>query len=273
MWINLVTLQKALLSNKRVFTLRSTHHKNAMVRSCLKCESQTDTSGFTLIEVLVVIGIIALLLSILMPSLNRAKSTAYRLKCGHNLKQIILATNFYLNDNDQKYPCADDPVSTDPYYWLWMGRGWRPFLEKYYRTKIDKDYPSVLLCPQDFTSPEKYESTSYAYSMAFYHSPDQIDGMEDPNDTYFNPQAGIPQHSYDVAYPSGKIIFGEWLSNHQRIKNEQDPGWWGWKGRRNFVFADGQVQFLKAKEIREANDGYPDVNLTVHGIKGMDWPR
>ncbi|MHC4293478.1 MAG: type II secretion system protein [Planctomycetota bacterium] len=238
-----------------------------------KLEIQMHRLGFTLIELLVVIGIIGLLLSILVPSLNKAKSTAYRFKCAHNLKQIILATNFYLNDHDQMYICAEDPVSITPFYWLWMGRGWRPYLEKYYSTKIDKDYPSVLLCPQDPTSPEKYESTSYGYSMAFYHSPEQIDAMNDPNDTYMNPQPSIAQHSYDVAHPSGKIIFGEWLSNHQRIKNGQDPGWWGWEGRRNFVFADGHVQFLKAKNIKEANDGLPNVNLTVHGIKGVDWPR
>ncbi|MHC4132164.1 MAG: prepilin-type N-terminal cleavage/methylation domain-containing protein [Planctomycetota bacterium] len=229
--------------------------------------------GFTLVELLVVIGIIALLLSILMPTINKAKTTALRIKCSHNLKQIILATNLYLNDHDQTYICADDPVSISPYYWLWMGRGWRPYLEKYFNTKIDMDYPSVLLCPQDPTSPEKYESTSYGYSMAFYHSPEQIDSLDDPNDTYSNVQSSIGQHSYDVAHPFGKIIFGEWLSNHQRINNGQDPGWWGWKGRRNFVFVDGHVQFIKAKDIREANDGFPDVNLTIHGIKGIDWPR
>ncbi|MHC4265207.1 MAG: type II secretion system protein [Planctomycetota bacterium] len=254
--------------------MKSTHNNNSSACRYNKYKSQNLACGFTLVELLVVIAIIALLLSILMPSLNKAKITALRLKCSHNLKQIILATNLYLNDHDQTYISAQDPVSPpDNYYWLWMGRGWRPFLESYFGTKIDKDYPSVLLCPQDTTSPEKYESTSYGYSMAFYHSPEQIDSMDDPNDTYLNPQPSIPQHSYDVAHPSGKLIFGEWLSNHHRIKNGQDPAWWGWEGRRNFVFADGHIQFIKAKDIREANDGFPDMNLTIHGIKGIDWPR
>jgi prepilin-type N-terminal cleavage/methylation domain-containing protein/prepilin-type processing-associated H-X9-DG protein len=249
--------------------------RNTITGTCcsIKLSVSERRSAFTLIELLVVIGIIAILMSILMPSLNKAKSTAYRFKCAHNLKQIMLATNFYLGDHDQTYICADDPVSLDPYCWLWMGRGWKPYLEKYFNTKIDQDYPSVLLCPQDNTSPEKYESTSYGYSMAFYHSSEQIDLLSDPNDTYSNVQPSIPQHSYDVANPFGKIIFGEWSSNHHRIKNGQDPGWWGWEGRRNFAFADGHVQFLKAKNMREANDGYPDINLTVNGIKGIDFPR
>jgi len=118
--------------------------------------------GFTLVELLVVIAIITLLLSILFPSLRKAKSMAARLACAHNLKQIDLAVHLYLNENDNTYPCARDPVSTDPPYWLWMGRGWRSFVRPYLDTSIDANNPSVLFCPQDRIAKEKYESTSYS---------------------------------------------------------------------------------------------------------------
>ena len=157
--------------------------------------------GFTLVELLVVIAIIALLLSILMPSLRKAKSSAMRLRCTHNLKQIDIAMHLYLNANDNTYPCAQDPLpprllgeDKSGGYWLWMGRGWRSFVEPHLGGNIDANNPSVLFCPQDHAAKEKYESTSYAYSMAFYHSPEQIDAMSSPADTYNNPQPSVPIH-------------------------------------------------------------------------------
>lgn len=231
-------------------------------------------SGFTIVELLVVIAIIAALTAILLPGLGKARAMARRVSCGSNLHQIDMAMHLYLSENKDTYPCAQDPLDPNtPTLWLWMGRGWRSFITPYFGEKIDVNNPSVLRCPGDQTPAGTYQATSYAYSMAFYHSPQQINDMNSPTDNYQNPRPSISQESDRVVKPAGKIIVGDWNSNHQRLNSGEDKGWWNGLGCRNFLFVDGQVQLLQAGKIRNANDGNPNPNLTIDGIEGIDWPQ
>ena len=64
------------------------------------------TKAFTLVELMVVIGIIGLLLAILVPALNKARETANRAVCMSNLGSINKALLVYKSENDNQYPLA-----------------------------------------------------------------------------------------------------------------------------------------------------------------------
>ena len=224
--------------------------------------------AFTLIELLVVIAIMALLMTVLVPALVQARAQSQRTACQSNLRQVGLAFGYYCGENADTYPAANDPVSAVPFFWLWMGRGFRDPLMPYLLTRVSAANPSVLVCPSDHTPAERFERTSFAYSMAFYHSPAQIDALHAVADTYSKPQPAIGQMTAKVRWPARKALAGDWNSYHQPVDNDQ--GWWDARGARNFLMADGHVEYLRTDQIAPANDGLPDANLTLHGVVGQD---
>ncbi len=83
--------------------------------------------AFTLIELLVVIAIIALLVSILMPALNRAREMAKRVVCLNNQRGLSVGWRQYANDNDGQMcsPCPGWTGDDLKYSWIfWGGPGW-----------------------------------------------------------------------------------------------------------------------------------------------------
>src|SRR4051794_36065052 len=64
------------------------------------------TRGFTLVELLVVIGIIAVLISVLLPALAKARESANTIKCAANLRAIGQGINVYVAENKQTFPAA-----------------------------------------------------------------------------------------------------------------------------------------------------------------------
>jgi prepilin-type N-terminal cleavage/methylation domain-containing protein/prepilin-type processing-associated H-X9-DG protein len=177
--------------------------------------------GFTLVELLVVIGIIALLISILLPSLNRAREQARQTQCLSNLGQLARADLMYVNDFKRWHL---------PGYWGWSQAtgGWNPstppatpadgprrywfqvyslaqYLNCYRPTNPESGrFPPGLLCPSARLPFERGANADgyvihESYSMNYTQLPGLTAALAP---TYWN-----AWHVNEVIAPSEKIIF------------------------------------------------------------------
>jgi len=97
-----------------------------------------NQKGFTLIELLVVIAVIAVLMGILMPTLNAARESGRKVVCQSNLRQIGLAHLLYAEDNQNKIVAAINAITREM---------WIVTLEPFYKETTIKLCPSAKRRP------------------------------------------------------------------------------------------------------------------------------
>lgn len=195
-------------------------------------------TGFTLVELLVVISIIAVLAGLLLSVVQRTRENAKVVLCTNNLRTLADAFGRYAANNNGTFPPAYDKDAEPPSYAVWSAA----LVNGGYLNEPAEGGRAVFLCPfePDADEPDSYLYRSYAYNIP----------GEDADPVYVN----------RVNQPARTILLAEWYGDDPEYKIDDHALWdddgWSWRrsggiyahhpnGGSNVLFYDLHVESVK----------------------------
>ncbi len=185
---------------------------------------------FSLVELLVVIAVIAILASILLPAMNRAREMASRSSCSNNMRQILLGMNVYASDFSGILPTV---------WGISDAKSWAYYLRPYLKVKDNNAVPySPLYSCRSASSWAKGNILSYGMNL----------GINAENSETL-------LRLWDFAKPAEQMLLGDTKKYDSQIygyfsfigsENEKTIGRLEFRhsGMSNFTFADSHVESI-----------------------------
>jgi len=170
--------------------------------------SKRFLTGFTLVELLVVVAIIALLMAILMPALRKAREQGKGAICKNNLRQIGMGAQLYAEAWQSQIPRGKGGGTGEAWFQLFM-----PYLAQ---RPIDDDYRNVKIyrCP---SYPENEQTVCYVVNGWEFQSKADVVGSETQEPT----QTSVCRNLASTIYLADNE-FGSW---RPIIRRADDNGW------------------------------------------------
>jgi prepilin-type N-terminal cleavage/methylation domain-containing protein/prepilin-type processing-associated H-X9-DG protein len=218
--------------------------------------------GFTLVELLVVIGIIALLIALLMPTLQRSREAARRVACLSNLRQVHAAFNFYAMANRDQVPLGYRTQSkqfNSMVFTTTGGNRWVLFGVLYASGLLDS--PSVLFCPSennpkfmlntaDNPWPDPGVTPSYNIQSGYCARP----AHEIPDDLANPPARLLPFAMPRLHDFRNQALLADLTSAKTRVVTRHTDG-------INVLYADGSARWTPLSTFNQPDDQWPDPSM------------
>ena len=198
--------------------------------------------GFTLIEILVVIAIIAILMSFIFPAVSRAKEQANVTKCISNVKQVALALTMWAGDHDDELPPVSETLKDS-----WVGQ--------MIKGSYLKPKSPILHCPSDHSWNGTTRITSYGLNAML------TKGVED-HEGFLLSAIENPSEAVLTAELNEKV----WGSTTPVTQDYFDPK--GWDG--DWTEKDGQRRPMHLDETRHGDKSvysYVDGHAKLESFK------